>query len=197
MFNETRLLDSVAYGSEFGKQFNTRIVKLRSGFDRRNINWSVPLGKYSIIFTALTEADHELVYNAHMASFGAAIGFRFKDYVDFQATNEVLGTGTGALQTLQLTKTYSFGPLDLVRNIVKPVNAILYADGVEIVSSLDTTTGLITFTADLGSEITWTGEFDVPVQFDDDQLDCQPITKSEGKFLLSSNVTLTETRNFL
>jgi len=194
MFNETRLLDSVAYGSEFGKEFNTRIVKLRSGHDRRNINWSAPLGKYSIIYTALLEEDHELVYNAHMASFGSAIGFRFKDFVDYEAVNQLIGVGTGAVQVLQLTKTYSFGPLDLVRNITKPVSATIYADGIEISSSLDTTTGLVTITAELAAEITWSGEFDVPVIFDEDRLDCQPVTKSNGKFLLSSNVTLSEIR---
>jgi len=194
MFNETRLLDSVAYGSEFGKEFNTRIVKLRSGHDRRNINWSAPLGKYSIIYTALLEEDHELVYNAHMASFGSAIGFRFKDFVDYEAVNQVIGVGTGDVQVLQLTKTYSFGPLDLVRNITKPVSATIYADGVEISSSLDTTTGLVTITAELAADITWSGEFDVPVIFDEDRLDCQPVTKSNGKFLLSSNVTLSEIR---
>jgi len=194
MFNETRLLDSVAYGSEFGKEFNTRIVKLRSGHDRRNINWSAPLGKYSIIYTALLEEDHELVYNAHMASFGSAIGFRFKDFVDYEAVNQLIGVGTGAVQVLQLTKTYSFGPLDLVRNITKPVSATIYADGVEISSSLDTTIGLVTITAELAAEITWSGEFDVPVIFDEDRLDCQPVTKSNGKFLLSSNVTLSEIR---
>ena len=194
MFNETRLLDSVAYGSEFGKEFNTRIVKLRSGHDRRNINWSAPLGKYSIIYTALLEEDHELVYNAHMASFGSAIGFRFKDFVDYEAVNQLIGVGTGAVQVLQLTKTYSFGPLDLVRNITKPVSATIYADGIEISSSLDTTTGLVTITAELAADITWSGEFDVPVIFDEDRLDCQPVTKSNGKFLLSSNVTLSEIR---
>lgn len=194
MFNETRLLDSVAYGSEFGKEFNTRIVRLRSGHDRRNINWSAPLGRYSIIYTALLEEDHELVYNAHMASFGSAIGFRFKDFVDYRATNEIIGVGTGATQSLQLTKTYSFGLLDLVRNITKPVSATIYADGVAISSSLNTTTGIVTFTGDLAATITWSGEFDVPVIFDEDRLDCQPVTKSNGKFLLSSNVTLSEIR---
>ena len=194
MFNETRLLDSVAYGSEFGQEFNTRIVKLRSGHDRRNINWSAPLGKYSIIYTALLEEDHELVYNAHMASFGSAIGFRFKDFLDYRAINQVIGVGTGAVQVLQLTKTYSFGPLDLVRNITKPVSATIYADGIEISSSLDTTTGLVTITAELAADITWSGEFDVPVIFDEDRLDCQPVTRSNGKFLLSSNVTLSEIR---
>ena len=194
MFNETRLLDSVAYGSEFGQEFSTNIVQLRSGFERRNINWSAPLAKYSVIYGALLEEDHILVRNAHMSCFGSAIGFRFKDELDYTATDEPIGVGTGSSQSLQLTKTYSFGPLDLVRDIKKPVSATIFADGVEISSTLDTTTGIVTFTATVSTDITWSGEFDVPVRFDSDRLDCQPINKSGGKFILSSNVTLTEDR---
>lgn len=194
MFNETRLLDSVAYGSEFGNEFSTRNVTLRSGHERNNINWTVPLGRYSIIFTALLEEDHIQVRNAHMASYGSAIPFRFKDFTDFEAVDEVIGLGTGASQVLQLTKTYSFGTLDLVRIIAKPSLVTVYEDGVLISPSVDLTTGLVTLTAIPASIITWSGEFDVPVKFDDDRLDCQPVTRSAGKFLLSSNVTLSEVR---
>jgi uncharacterized protein (TIGR02217 family) len=194
MFNETRLLDSVSYGSEFGNEFNTRTIGLRSGHERRNINWTVPLGRYSINYSALLPEHHLLVYHAHMACFGSAIAFRFKDWTDFQAISEPIGIGTGASQDLQLVKTYSFGPLDLVRNITKPVVATIYEDDVEIASSVDTTTGIVTFTATVDSVITWSGEFDVPVKFDDDRLDFQPSNRSGSRMILSSNVTLSEVR---
>lgn len=195
MFNETRLLDSVAYGSEFGSEFSTRIVKLKSGWERRNINWTVPLGRYSINYSALLPDDHIAVYHAHMASFGSAIAFRFKDWLDYQAIGEPIGVGTGAEQTLQLIKTYVFGPLSLTRNITKPTNSVtVYANDVEIVSTVDTTTGLATFTAAFGDVVTWSGEFDVPVRFDDDRLDCQPVNRSGGRFVLASSVTLSEIR---
>jgi len=194
MFNETRLLDGVAYGSEFGQEFNTNTVTLRSGHERRNINWTAPLGKYSVAYSALLESDHLLVRHAHMACFGSAIAFRFKDWMDFAATSEPIGLGTGAAQSLQLTKTYSFGPLEMVRNITKPVFATIYEDGVAIASVLDTTTGIVTVTSAPNSVLTWSGEFDVPVKFDDDRLDCQPVNKSGGKFILRSNVTLSEVR---
>ena len=53
MFNETRLLDCVAYGSEFGQEFSTRITSLRSGVERRNANWSMPLGRYSVLYGSI------------------------------------------------------------------------------------------------------------------------------------------------
>lgn len=194
MFNESRLLDCVAYGSEFGQEFNTRITELRSGHERRNINWTAPLGRYSVIYQNLKEADHVLVKAAHMASHGSAIPFRFKDWSDFQAANQQIGTGTGSAQTLQLVKRYPFGPIELVRQIKKPVIAQIFEDGQPANATVNMNAGVVTITAAPGSIITWTGEFDVPVRFDSDRLDCQPVARTGGRFILSSDVTLTEVR---
>jgi len=196
MFNETRLLDCVAYGSQFGQEFKTRIIKLKSGFERRNVDWSMPLGRYSVLYQALNPEDHDLVYSAHMASMGSAIPFRFKDWRDYTATSEVIGTGTGSPQELQLIKTYTFGAISLERVISKPVEdaVTLYADGVEIGVSVDTETGIVSFMAGAGEEITWSGEFDVPVRFDSDRLDLDPVGRATGGFLLTGDVDLIEVR---
>lgn len=196
MFNETRLLDCVSYGSEFGQEFSTRIVSLNSGVERRNINWSMPLGRYSIIYQALKPEDHQKVRAAHMASMGSAIPFRFKDWSDYQADNEVLGTGTGEEQTLQLVKAYRFGPVELTRIIKKPVASglVVYSDGVAIPSAVDAATGQVTVVANEGELVTWSGEFDIPVRFDDDRLDVEPLARRSSGFVLSADVGLTEVR---
>lgn len=194
MFNDTRLLDCVAYGSEFGQEFNTRVVTLRSGAERRNADWSAPLGRYSILYQALNPEDHIKVYHAHMACMGRLIGFRFKDWRDYVATEEVIGTATGGVQSLQLIKTYSFGPIDLARTIKKPTAVSLFSDGAPIAASVNLDTGIATFTAPIGETITWSGEFDVPVRFDDDRLDVQPVAKAAGGFFLNADVSLTEVR---
>lgn len=196
MFNETRLLDCVAYGSEFGQEFSTRIVALRSGAERRNINWSMPLGRYSVLYQALKPEDHILVRGAHMASYGSAIPFRFKDWTDYRANQEVIGEGTGAEQTLQLSKAYPFGPISLQRIIKKPVvgRVVVYADGSPTPATADYTTGLVTFTADLDAVITWSGEFDVPVRFESDRLDVDPLARTSSDFLLAADVGLVEVR---
>jgi uncharacterized protein (TIGR02217 family) len=201
MFNDTRLLEKVAYGSTFGGEFNTRIIRLKSGHERRNANWSMPLHRYSILYQALDPADHILVKRAHYASLGAAIGFRFKDWTDYQATNESLGVGTGVEQTIQLIKTYTFGSISLERNIYKPVNGTVTVsvNGTPIVEDstnfIDYDTGILTITAAGGATITWTGEFDVPVRFENDRLDSDPIAPRSNGFLLSSDVDLIETRD--
>lgn len=196
MFNETRLLDKVAYGSQFGQEFNTRIVQLRSGHEKRNANWTLPLGRYSVLYQAIKPDDHMLVKGAHMACMGSLIPFRFKDWSDYIATNEALGTGTGSSQDLQLVKAYSFGPLTLTRNIVKPVSGTVtvYVDGVATAATIDYTTGIVTITADTDAAITWSGEFDVPVRFDSDRLDCDPVAQQSNQFYLTANVDLVEVR---
>ena len=196
MFNETRLLDCVAYGSQFGQEFKTRIVTLKSGFERRNIEWTMPMGRYSVLFQALEPADHALVRGAHMASMGSAIPFRFKDWTDYQADNELIGVASGSPETMQLVKNYTFGALSLQRVIAKPVEdtVTLYADGVEIGVAVDTATGIVSFIADIGAEITWSGEFDVPVRFENDRLDFDPAGRATGGLMLTGDVDIIEIR---
>ena len=196
MFNESRLLDCVAYGSQFGREFNTRIVSLRSGVERRNANWTTPLGRYDILYQALKPQDHMLVRGAHMASLGSAIPFRFKDWTDYAANQEAIGTSTGALQVIQLTKAYPFGPESLSRTIQKPVtgSVVVYADGIQIAAIVDYTSGEITIDHAAGAEITWSGEFDVPVRFESDRLDVDPLARMAGDFVLSADVGLVEVR---
>ena len=204
MFNETRLLDAVAYGSEFGAEFRTRIVTLRSGAERRNVGWSMPLGRYSVLYQALQPQDHMAVRGAHMASMGSAIPFRFKDWTDFQAVDQVIATGTGSVQSAQLVKKYPFGTISLERIITKPVSGTVVVtqwDGVPanapvvIPATVNYTTGVATFQATLGYTVAWSGEFDVPVRFSDDRLDVDPVAMAcDSQYLLATDVELQEVR---
>lgn len=194
MFIDERLLDCVAYGSEFGREFSTRIVSLKNGAERRNAQWSLPLCRYAIVYQALKPEHHQAVYSAHMACMGRLYAFRFKDWTDYRAINQPLGLATGGTETVQLAMTYTFGPTSFVRPIYKPVDAQIYADGVAIGSALDMETGEATFSATAGQVLTWSGEFDIPVRFDDDRLDLAPIAHGSSGFLLSTDVTLTEVR---
>ncbi|MFN7177789.1 MAG: DUF2460 domain-containing protein, partial [Thermaurantiacus sp.] len=108
---------------------------------------------------------------------GRAYGFRFKDWTDYQALAQLIGQGDGATKTFQLVKTYASGGEVETRIITKPVPGTvkIYRDGVEAVSgwSVDTATGLVTFTVApaSGVQVTADFEFDVPVRFDSDQMD--------------------------
>ncbi|KXU39377.1 hypothetical protein AXE65_08830 [Ventosimonas gracilis] len=194
MFIEQRLLDCVAYGSEFGHVFKTRIVTLESGHERRASLWSLPLGRYSIRYNLIKDEHHQAVRHAHLVCRGAAIAFRFKDWVDYRADNEPLGVADGSLQTFQLNKGYPFGGQTLHKPIKKPVSVQIFGNAHPIPATIDYTSGQVQLTAPAGSVLTWSGEFDIPVRFASDRLDLEPVTHQGGQFLLATDVELIEVR---
>ena len=107
---------------------------------------------------------------------GKAYGFRFKDWTDYKATGQLLGMGDGTLTQFQLVKEYPSGSVIEVRTITKPVAGTVnvYLDGTLQAAgwSVDTTTGLVTFSTApaLGIEVTADFEFDVSVRFDTDHM---------------------------
>ncbi len=195
-FNEARLLDRVAYGSEFGHRYNTSVRELRSGVERRNAEWQRPLGRYAVRYQNLDTRHHQIVIAAHHACMGRLIGFRFRDWTDFTAEDAVIGYGTGATENYQLCKYYVFGTLSSQRDIVKPVNGtvVVSVAGAPVAAQVDYSTGVVQLRADDGAEITWRGEFDVPVRFADDEIGFTFDNRAGGTPILNSDVELVEIR---
>jgi uncharacterized protein (TIGR02217 family) len=173
MFIETALLDRVTYGFQGGPTYSTTLVELYSGIIARNAERTQPLYRFTAPYENISSDHHDDVIKAYIAAMGPLHGFRFKDWADYQLEAEPLGIAVGDVgEEMQLIKTYDFGPLTTVRTIKKPIAAgfQLFADGVPLASTLDTTTGIVTFTAAAGEAISATGEFDVPVMFAMDSL---------------------------
>lgn len=194
-FVDERLLECVSYGTAGGPTFRTRKVALRSGIVRRNALRSRPLYRFNIIYKNLQPEDHHEVIAAFNACYGGVYSFRLKDWADFQATNELLEElGTGSPQTLQLIKTYTFGSQAVARPIRKPVNGTvtLTHNNISQSASVDYSTGLVTFTAPAGHIIRWSGEFDVPVMFEDDELAFSGDDKGVNGLFLNADVALIE-----
>lgn len=194
-FVEERLLECVSYGTEGGPTWLTRRIGLKSGVIRRNAMRSRPLYRFVVLYKNLNDADHQRVIDAFNACMGGVFGFRLKDHADYQAVDELVGVGTGSPQSIQLARLYEFGTRNVSRPIRKPVagTVSLTANGVPISSSVDTTTGIVTFTATNGHVVRWSGEFDVPVFFSDDELSFSIDERSsDGGFFLNANVALEE-----
>jgi uncharacterized protein (TIGR02217 family) len=116
-----------------------------------------------------------------IARQGSLHGFRYNDFLDHTTaangrddptdTDEVIGTGDGVETDFQLVKRYTSGGVTRVRNLTKPVSGttVVSIDDASQTSgwSVDTTTGIVTFTTAPGvDEIIKAGcEFDVPVRF--------------------------------
>lgn len=172
----TRLSDEVSLDAIRRDTMNLEIVRNDSGHEDRNRLWSQFLREYEVSYpiadrgqasTALAE-----VYNAFLATGGGEDSFDFQDWRDYTATDELIGIGDGAETDFNLVKNYTFGTRTHTRRIYRPVVSItIEADGVTVNPSdytVDYELGIVTMdTAPaLNVELTWSGEFNVPVRFD-------------------------------
>src|SRR5918995_1972788 len=175
-FHEVRFPDNIAYGASGGPEFATTVVVTGSGHEHRNINWAEARGRWDVGSGLKNQQQLDELIAFFRARKGKAYGFRFKDWTDYKATGQLLGTGDGAQTQFQLVKRYPSGSVIEARTVSKPVAGTvrIYKDGVEQLSgwSVNVTTGLITFTTApaAGVEITADFEFDVPVRFDTDHM---------------------------
>lgn len=175
-FHEVQFPPKIAYGATGGPEFNTSVTTTFSGFEQRNVNWQKARGRWDVSTGLKNKSDMEVLQAFFRARFGKAYGFRFKDWSDYQAVAQNLGTGNGTQTAFQLLKIYSSGGYNYSREIKKPVsgtvkiylNSILQSSGFTI----DHATGIVTFSAAPGAGVNVSADFDfdVPVRFDTDVL---------------------------
>jgi uncharacterized protein (TIGR02217 family) len=194
-FHEILFPLAIGFHSTGGPVRKTEIVTLGSGHEERNAVWANSRRSFDAGTGVRTLDDLSAVIAFFEARRGRLYGFRFADFTDRKscapaatptATDQVIGTGDGTTTTFQLTKTYASGAASWTRAIVKPVagSVRVAVGGVETSDfTLDTTTGLVTFTsapAD-GAAITAGFLFDAPVRFDSDALSVNLATFAAGE----------------
>jgi uncharacterized protein (TIGR02217 family) len=175
-FIETRFPTDIAFGSSGGPEYSTDVVIVQSGFEQRNANWSQARARYNVAHGVKTQTQLDALIAFFRARKGRADGFRFKDWADYKATGQNIGTGNGTATVFQLKKTYVSGSVTETRIVTKPVSGTIniYKNAVLQVSgyTADTTNGQITFSVAPANGVIVTAdfEFDVPVRFDTDRL---------------------------
>lgn len=191
-FVEDQFPTNISVGAKGGPQFNTSIVRLSSGYEQRNINWSRELLTWDASTGMKTAADFRAYQAFFYARYGRAVGFRWKDFSDFRvpfwrstpgdldSIPVMFTTDGGTTHSFQIVKTYTSGGVTFTRQIKKPVSGSVRVldNGVEVFSptswTVDTTTGIITLASSIynttGHSIGVACEFDVPARFDSDQL---------------------------
>ena len=175
-FHEVQFPTDIAYGAQGGPQYSTSVVATASGYEQRNSSWASARMAWNVATGLKNQAQLDTLIAFFRARKGRAYGFRFKDWSDYQAAGQVLGTGNGTNKNFQLVKSYVSGPAGETRSIAKPVvgTVVPYLAGVAQTSgwSVDTTMGVLTFSIAPASGIVVTAdfEFDVPVRFDTDSM---------------------------
>lgn len=185
-FHEVRFPDNISRGARGGPERRTQIVELASGDEERNASWANSRRRYDVAYGIRRADDLAAVVAFFEARNGRLHGFRFKDWGDHKSclpsgtpapSDQVIATGDSATTAYQLVKRYASGSQSWERTITKPVagSVIVALNGASQTSgwSVDTTTGVITFTTAPGAGVAITAgfEFDVPVRFDTDVLD--------------------------
>lgn len=180
-FHEVILPARLAFGSTGGVERRTEVVTLASGYERRSTPWAHGRRRYLIGAGVRSLDDAAALAAFFEARRGRLHGFRFKDFADFKscapsglvsATDQVIGEGDGVTTAFQLVKAYG----DVAREVKKPVagTVVCALDGVGTSAfTVDTTTGVVTFSAapGVGVAVTAGFQFDTPVRFDTDRID--------------------------
>ena len=194
------LPDAIALEATGGPVFSTNVVETRSGWRQSNKEWASPLHTYEI---GLENKSDEFIQDLFAFFYAIAQGrlhkFRMRDWAPGQSTslNALLGTGDGADSTWQLLKIYTLGASTFSRQISKPVAGTVTCalNGTPTTAfTVDTTTGVVTFTAPpgVGVLITASCTFDVPVEFVSDAM---PLRSVQGSSAYTwGSVALRETR---
>jgi uncharacterized protein (TIGR02217 family) len=209
VFIEKQFPSDLSYGSSIGPEFKTTVTESKSGAENRNANWSTPLRKADVSFKVRTQDQLDTLLAWFRIAKGKANAFRFKDWSDYKSSSsdnntsfldQPIGTGTGALLTFQLKKTYDIGGFQAVENIVKPVvgSVMIGVNGVQKTETTHYTvnyiTGIVTFiTAPPNTQAVTAGyEYDIPARFDTDELSANLYDYK----IASAHAPIVQTRDF-
>ncbi|MGC0371835.1 MAG: hypothetical protein DGJ47_000536 [Rickettsiaceae bacterium] len=194
-FVEIQFPTDISYGAKGGPVFSTDIITTISGHEQRNINWRSARARYDIASGIKTEQQAQQLIAFFRARHGKAVGFRYKDWSDYKAELQLIGTGDGSNRKFQLQKNYSSGGKYYQRSITKAVenSLTIYVNRMPVRAKVNFTNGNIELVSAPANkaQVRASFEFDVPVRFDTDHLDMQI-----DNFNLSSwhNIPLVEVR---
>lgn len=180
-FHNVRLPEDIEMGVRGGLGFMTTVLELADGGEQRIINWSKVKGRWDVSYGVRYKSDLLAVRSFHLARYGKAYGFRFKDWQDYVMPRQGIGTGNGVRTTFPIYKLYDgMGGYYFLRYLTRIVagSHTLWINGVQQGISdyfLDVDTGSIVVPVAVpgGHVVEVACQFDVPVRFDIDRLEIQ------------------------
>lgn len=202
-FLEQRISTRVERGATGGPTNRGRtMVRSAGGRLRQVFTWTTPLHEYEIHHGLLMPVQHEELRALwYVVNFTPYEGFRFRDWMDYQAdyANSSLVFVSGS--QWQLQRLYTVASVSFARKISKPVAGVVIQrnrSGVlsTATATVDTATGLATISGHVsGDTYSWQGSFDVPVTFTDDGWLSQAETLGQdGAIVVPPTVKLEEIR---
>ncbi len=186
MIDDVRLPENWSKGSSGGPGFRTDQVRMASGEVDGEERWADPLGEWDIAHNIRRVEDMAELRAFHRARKGRSRAFLLKDWLEYtsaangiappSATDQPLGTGTGAATVFPIIKRYSDAGNTYDWPVHWPVSGtvLVAVDGTPLGSgfTVQRGAGTITFSAaPAGAAVLTCGfEFDYPVRFVEDRL---------------------------
>lgn len=188
-FFEPLFPEGISYGSSGGPGFNTSVIEVDSGQEQRVARWTGARRRYNAALAIKDQDEMSQLITFYLSVRGSADNFRYKDFLDFTTArgplparehtdppafdDVVIGVGDGATKQFQLLKNYQAKDKVQVRPLTQPIGGKVFlgVDSVEkfeeVDWTVDTTTGIVTFTIAPpdGVDITGGCEFHVPARF--------------------------------
>ena len=174
-FLEERLSDLIRYGSTWAEDFEVNVVTTSGGQEYRSLTHPFPVRRFDISYLLSRDDLRTTLLATYQRAHGKFAGFRARCF-DEWSSNGVIGTPTAFDQPLLLV---SAGVYQLIKRygtngtagatgypyrvIKKPVaGTVLVGIGSTAIRSADwsvaTTTGLVTFAADVSASISSIGK---------------------------------------
>jgi uncharacterized protein (TIGR02217 family) len=195
MFLNVRLPDDISYGAVSGIEFITNVTSLANGKECRNSILKYPRNFYVINYDVLNFNMINSLNTFFRMAMGRANSFLFRDWLDFEAKNQVISQFpilTNKLKdegkTFQLSKLYNLENTKdnpFIRKIVKPVFSTLkivddkskvLVEGEDY--TCDYTTGIVTFKELVDNNYKATFDFNTNVRFDSDTFEYTTTSQS-------------------
>ena len=188
------LEDKIAVGFKGGPEWATSRVEAISGFSVRNQQRAAPIHRYKFDSAETAIANLLAIKAHHMGVRGGLKSWPLKDWGDYSATLESLGSGDGVTTSFPIKKTYSsFNGYARTNFLIKASTLEIYVGGVLQTITTDYTVtdagnglvaGPVVFTSppagSPAAAITWSGEFYVPVTYDQDICEINVTARDAG-----------------
>ena len=136
-----------------GDEFRTEIQVAGAGFEYRDAKWSESRGRWDFTSVNLDEDEMNLLTRFYRARGGRTYSWRHKDWNEYTALDDVIGTADGDTEMFELFHETTDGlilstyrvPLPVVSPVITPFK--LYEDSVEKVGgfTVDYRNGRITY----------------------------------------------------
>jgi uncharacterized protein (TIGR02217 family) len=201
-FLESRMSPRIERGAKGGPtNRGRRKVYSTSGKLNQVFEWSAPLSEFDISHGILlpdsTVDPHGLVEIEsmwHVIHFTPYTGLRFRNWADYTAVKANTSLTNTSSNLWQLQRKYTFASITFKKDIYKPNSdvAIFTASDAPCTFTLDTATGIATVTS--GTPSYWTGTFDYPVTFKDDDLMMRLDGTTANLLLVADPIILEEIR---